>query len=152
MRLKIITIAKNQKKLRQISKPLPIADITEKRWQKFFQALGQKMLAADGAGLAAPQVSISVRVIAVNENNQAKIMINPVITEKSTLREKGEEGCLSVPAVYGLVIRPQKITVEYYDPAGLKITTRESSLAARVIQHEIDHLDGILFIDKLAEK
>jgi len=147
--LKIITLPKYEKKLRQLSKPFDTTLINLPATQKFFDEFTKTMLAADGVGLAAPQIDRPIRVITVNINHQAFILINPKITHKSWLKDIMEEGCLSVPNIYGKVKRHKNITLEYLDRQGKLQKNKFSNLAARIIQHEIDHLDGILFIDKL---
>ncbi|OGG87665.1 peptide deformylase [Candidatus Kuenenbacteria bacterium RIFCSPHIGHO2_02_FULL_39_13] len=147
--MQILTVPKYEKKLRQKSNNLNIDLIATADMQKFFEELGKTMLAANGLGLAAPQVAQQIRVIAVNINGQAHIFINPNITKKSLLKNTAEEGCLSVPGRYGKVKRHKKITLVYLDENGQKQRKKFMGLASRVIQHEINHLDGILFIDKL---
>ncbi len=108
----------------------------------------------DGIGLAAPQVGVLKRVIVIDlgEEGNGKVykLINPVITKK-----KGEqicrEGCLSVPGLLGDVVRPKEITVEALDENGEKVVIKAQDLFAICLSHEIDHLDGILFIDKATE-
>lgn len=112
------------------------------------------MVAADGIGLAAPQVGISKRLIVtdiskVNNKFGAMVFVNPVILElKGEI--KMEEGCLSVPGVREDVLRPEKILLKYQTLEGEQKTEEFDDLMARVIQHEIDHLDGVLFIDYLS--
>jgi len=114
---------------------------------------------ANGIGLAAPQVGVSKRffVVAVpdsedDEGNITKgfrqVFINPVITGKSGSCRM-EEGCLSVPGIWEIIERPEVITVEFTDINGDRLTGTFEGLMARVIQHENDHLDGILFVSKL---
>lgn len=142
--LKIIT--NPNKILRQ--KASAIKDITDKEIQKLIPEMIETMLRKDGLGLAAPQVGQSVRMIAVRHKDGELIMINPMIVKKSLLKEIDEEGCLSVPNIFGEVKRCKKITVKYLDGDGKQHKISAEGLFARVIQHEIDHLDGILFIDK----
>jgi peptide deformylase len=106
------------------------------------------MFTDDGVGLAAPQVGQSIRLITVTTQDGAQAMFNPEITKRSLLKEWGEEGCLSVPNTFGDVKRYKKITCTFIDVQGQKRILPAKGLMARVIQHEIDHLDGILFIDK----
>ncbi len=133
--------------LRQKAKP--IKDVSDKEIVKLIPQLTEALIKYDGVGIAAPQVGYSVRMIAIKYKDDTLTMINPKIAKKSILKEIDEEGCLSVPNVYGEVKRCKKITVKFYDPAAKKnrVMTGEG-LFARVVQHEIDHLDGILFIDK----
>ncbi len=113
----------------------------------------ETMYAVEGIGLAAPQVGILQRVIIVDiEAHFCEYpliaLINPVITE-AIGEELGEEGCLSLPGRRGIVRRAMEVTVEGMLPNGKKIKFNADSLMARVVQHEIDHLNGILFIDRL---
>lgn len=102
----------------------------------------------DGVGLAAPQIGKNVRIIVINTEDGEIFMINPVITKKSFAKEMGEEGCLSVPGIYGDVNRHKKISCNFTSVDNKKLQIEAKGLLARVIQHELDHLDGILFIDK----
>ena len=108
----------------------------------------------NGIGLAAPQVGISKKIIVVDptfgdDENSLRDMINPEIIETEKECEL-EEGCLSIPGVFEMVTRPEKITVKYHDVDGEEHRLEADGLLARVIQHEIDHLEGILFIDRLS--
>ena len=106
------------------------------------------MKAAEGVGLAAPQVGILKRC-AVIDIGEGKIeLVNPVIT-KTAGSQIGQEGCLSVPGVYGDVERPNDVTVEAFDRHGKKFTVSGKGLLARAFCHEIDHLSGNLFLDKV---
>ncbi len=117
----------------------------------------ETMRAAAGIGLAAPQVGVSERVIVVElpekeedpGSGQLYVVINPQIARASREEEAGIEGCLSVPGYVGEVIRHQAVTVKGQDVKGRKIRVKAQGLLARVFQHEIDHLDGVLYIDKL---
>jgi len=109
-----------------------------------------------GVGIAAPQLGVSKRLIVVDcslgkhpcKNHGCLVMANPVLLEKSG-KSLGREGCLSVPDWVATVPRAKKITVQYHDEAGKLQTLKSSGFEARVIQHEMDHLDGILFIDRV---
>lgn len=111
--------------------------------------LQETMLLANGIGLAAPQVGLRQRVIVVRTETAVLGFINPVIVQSSRRKVTGEEGCLSIPGVFGLVKRPQKIRVEAKSATGETLEFTADGLFARVIQHEIDHLNGVLFIDRL---
>jgi peptide deformylase len=102
----------------------------------------------NGVGLAAPQINVSQRIIVCNLDNKFYAFINPGIVKSSKETSSIEEGCLSLPNVYGEVERPEKIILKAIDSDGKKIKLKAFGMLARVIQHEIDHLDGILFIDK----
>jgi len=109
----------------------------------------ETMKSAKGIGIAAPQVGKSLRIIIVNTDEKPTVLINPVITRFSWRKSIDEEGCLSVPGKFGLVKRAKSIRVEAQDENGEPFEFKASDLLARVIQHEIDHLDGVLFIDKI---
>ena len=109
------------------------------------------MIKKDGIGLAAPQVNIAKRVIIVNSNNNAAVFINPKIIKKSFLKNKMEEGCLSIPGVYKKVKRYNSVTMQFQDLKAKKQKIKANKLLARILQHEIDHLDGVLFIDKIVK-
>ena len=107
---------------------------------------------ADGVGLAGPQVGVDKRLFIVSlSDGTRKAFINPEIVETSVETCPYEEGCLSIPGVYHNVIRPSKVKVFAQDEKGHAFTLDASGLLARVIQHENDHLDGKLFIDRLSE-
>lgn len=120
------------------------------RIRELIEDMYETMYEANGVGLAAPQVGILKRVIVVDvgvEENDPHVFINPVITSAEGSCS-GTEGCLSVPGVYGTVDRPQRITLEYLDEYGDARTLDAEDYFARAICHEVDHLNGILFIDK----
>lgn len=112
-----------------------------------------------GVGLAAPQVGISLRVIVIEsqqKNTKIKIpsiplmvLINPEIIKYSQKITKAEEGCLSIPNIWGVVERPHKVIVKAYNQENKLIKIKATGFLARVIQHEIDHLNGVLFTDKV---
>ena len=105
----------------------------------------------DGVGLAAPQVGVRRRIAIVEYNDKLYELINPrILTSSGEATE--EEGCLSVPGVRGLVKRPEQIKVEYIDREGKKHAKDIAGITARVFCHEIDHLDGVLFVDKMIEE
>ncbi len=108
------------------------------------------LYAADGIGLAAPQIGISKRMIVVDLGDNLMELINPEIVQQEGL-QNGTEGCLSVPGVIGWVDRAQKVTVRFLDREGQDQEIEAEDLLARCLQHEIDHLNGILFIDKASE-
>ena len=106
--------------------------------------------AANGAGLAAPQVAVLKRVCVVDTDDGYFELVNPVIVEASG-EQSGLEGCLSVPKKYGTVVRPNELTVEAQDRFGEKQTFNVSGFTARAFCHEIDHLDGIVYTSKAKE-
>jgi len=107
----------------------------------------ETMNAAQGIGLAAPQIGKTIRLIVVGDTSPL-VLINPVITARSFRKDSMKEGCLSIPGITVAVKRSTGITVQYTDLNGARVTLKQRGLLARVIQHEIDHLDGILIIDK----
>jgi peptide deformylase len=111
------------------------------------------MYRAEGIGLAGPQVGVSRRVIVVDVNEEGLkpfAMLNPVIIESGSDVEKAEEGCLSIPGITGPVARPATVVVEGLDRAGQPVRIEAEGLLARCLQHEVDHLNGVLFIDHLS--
>jgi len=137
--------------LRQTSKEVEISNIASKELLVFVEDLKKTMSKKDGVGLAAPQVGKNIRLIVIHTKDKIIVMINPQITRKSIGCEVMEEGCLSVPNYFGNVKRHKKITCFYLDETGKRMKVESEGLMARVIQHEIDHLDGVLFIDKAAD-
>jgi peptide deformylase len=132
--------------LRQVAAPVReitpeikqiIADMTETMWHQV------------GVGLAAPQVGLPHRILVMDDGKRGvQALINPVIESRSgTVRE--EEGCLSLPGIFAEVERSRTITVRATDADGKPISFEAGGLKARVVQHELDHLDGVLFIDRL---
>lgn len=124
------------------------------------QDLKDTLKSSEGCGLAAPQIGVSLRVLIVDGDEVSenypylkgfkRTMINPVVTGSSRTMCEYSEGCLSVPGVYGDVVRPESITVEYYDEDLKKQTETFNKFGCRMIQHELSHLDGELFSDLLA--
>lgn len=115
--------------------------------RKLLTNLRDTMYDANGAGLAAPQIGISKRVIVVDVDDELLELVNPEIiaTEGSVV---DLEGCLSIPGLSGEVERSRKVTVKALDRNGKKVELTREGMMARALQHEIDHLDGILYIDK----
>lgn len=146
-----LQIWENNPILRAISEEVSVIN---SEIQSFGEDLLQLMYKRDGVGLAAPQVWKNIRMIAVTKRKKNKIvkemiMINPKILDRSKETTLDEEACLSLPDMSGDVRRNQTIIVEYQDLKWHTHKRKFTHLDARVIQHEIDHLDGVLFIDKL---
>jgi len=132
-------------------KAKPIAKIG-KAEQKLAYDMVETMRSADGVGLAGPQVGISKRIIVaedVDNNRSALMLINPKVVKKKG-RSRFCEGCLSVPGIMSDVLRPESVSVEALNLDGEVIRLDTKGLLARILQHEIDHLDGILFIDRIS--
>lgn len=134
--------------LRKKSVEINLAEITSRGFKKLISAMTKTMLKTDGVGLAAPQIGKNIRLAVINSKDGVFCLVNPKLTKKSWASELGQEGCLSIPGVFGQVKRHKKISLTYYGESGKKIKLTATGLMARVIQHEIDHLDGLLFIDK----
>ena len=134
--------------LRERSKEIDTKKLSSQEFQRLCADMTITMNKKDGVGLAAPQVGKNVRMFVVSTKDGPIHVINPLIIKKSLLREWGEEGCLSVPDTFGQVKRHKKINCKYINKKGQTVTVEAEGLLARVIQHETDHLDGILFIDK----
>ena len=143
--------------LRKISVAIAADKIQAPEFKRLLLDMEKTMLAKDGAGLAAPQIGQNIRLTVIRHDNKTYRLINPKITAKSWAKEVDEEGCLSVlngqgEIIYAPVARHKKITCVYLDASGRTQKIRAEKLLARIIQHEIDHLDGILFIDRIGEK
>jgi peptide deformylase len=137
--------------LRHKSKPLCRVDAELKNTVR---AMFDLMYVQKGVGLAANQVDLPYRFFIINpegdpEKGQEYVFLNPVILKRSGT-EEAEEGCLSFPEIYAPVKRSAKITVSAYNLAGEEVTYELNGLMARAVQHENDHLDGVLFIDRLS--
>jgi len=109
------------------------------------------MRAARGVGLAAPQVGVPLRVLIAGLGKIRLALVNPLIRRRRGI-QVGPEGCLSIPGIYGDVRRSLHVVVEGQDPRGRRVVARGTGLLARVLQHEIDHLNGVLFIDRIVGK
>jgi peptide deformylase len=166
----MVVIVQNENKiLRKISKEVPIASIQKVKIQKIIEDMNMALDSQyDGVAIAAPQIGVSLRIFIVSskifdENfiggeltNKPKniikkpnlVFINPIFKKISKDKKLMTEGCLSVRPLYGKVRRATRATVEAYNEFGQKFTKDGSGLLAHIFQHEIDHLDGILFTDK----
>jgi peptide deformylase len=141
--------------LMQKSVPVPKAAFNSPELHALLADMRETMIAATGAGLAAPQIGENVRVVIFEVNNNSRypdreqipftVLINPVITPLSDLEEDGWEGCLSVPGMRGVVPRVPQIRYTGFDETGKAIDRTVDGFHARVVQHECDHLDGVLY-------
>lgn len=136
--------------LRKVSRDIP--EVTD-RIRLLLDDMADTMYDSDGVGLAAVQVGILKRAIVIDPRDEEGLikMVNPVITEKDG-EQIGVEGCLSVPNFNGTVKRPEHIKVEYLDEEGNPQELEATGLNAVVICHEVDHLNGVLFVDKYEEE
>lgn len=130
-------------KLREVSQPVTEDDNIE----ELVTTMLNLMIEAGGVGLAAIQTGVAKRLIVLG--CEPHLMINPVITKMSTKQVLMQEGCLSIPGMYGEVKRPEKITVEFIGADGEEHVLKADDTLSRIIQHEVDHLDGVLFIDRM---
>ena len=152
MSIKNIITEPNQL-LRQISKPV---DSVGKDEQILMDDMLETMYASSGIGLAAIQIGVLKRIIVMDiskdkKNKNPMYFVNPIILNKATEQSTYEEGCLSVPNQFAEIDRPNKCEVEYLDYNGEKKLLKVEGLLATCIQHELDHLEGILFIDYLSK-
>ena len=132
--------------LRQLAAPVAavtpeiktlITDMAETMWHQV------------GIGLAAPQIGVSLRIFVMDDGKRgARAIVNPVVTERGGV-VKEEEGCLSLPGIFAEVERSKSLRIEGLDGEGQPISFEAQGLQAKIIQHELDHLDGVLFIDRL---
>ena len=141
--------------LRERGRPLETSELRSPRVQKLIDDMIDTMREYNGVGLAAPQVHESVRLFVAlladdpDEGTSAVVIVNPEIVSNTTARQEGWEGCLSIPDIRGLVPRFTDITVKALDRDGRPIELRLRDFPARVVQHETDHLDGVLFFDRM---
>ena len=154
-KLKIVKIGDDT--LRGVCRPV---DKITPRVIQLLDDMADTMRAANGVGLAAPQVGVNKRLVIVDGRELSesydyladffRVMINPVVLEESTEVCEYSEGCLSVPGVYAEVIRPAKIKVEYYNENLEKVVEEFDRFACRMVQHELSHLEGNLFVDNVS--
>lgn len=137
------------------------ADLSDReKLTQLIADMEETLASADGCGLAAPQVGVPVRVLIVDGRDLTdaypylkdfkRVMINPVVVEESRETCDYSEGCLSVPGIYAEVRRPERIRVEYLNGDFEKVSEEFDKFACRMIQHELDHLDGKMFVDRVA--
>ncbi len=132
--------------LRTKASDVPAEEIS--KLLSFINQMEKTMLKKDGLGLAANQVDTLKRIIVINTKEGPMTIVNPKLSRKSIKKEEGEEGCLSIPGVYGIVKRHFRVTATGFSKQGKPIKIKASGLMARVLQHEVDHLNGILFTDR----
>ena len=133
-------------------KALPVEKIGN-RYQKVAEEMLQALYAEDGIGLAGPQIGLSERIFVVHiRGDTPRVFINPSIIETSQETMKFEEGCLSIPGIYTDVVRPKEVKIQAWNENGRPFILEAAGILARVILHEYDHLDGILFIDRIPEQ
>lgn len=132
--------------LREKSEPIP--EVTDEI-RTLAEDMFETMIATDGVGLAGPQIGKNIRIfVAIADDDVRRVFINPQIIKTSEELSDYDEGCLSIPQVYETIRRPAKVTVQAINEHGKPFTLEADGLLARIIQHEYDHLEGILFIDR----
>lgn len=140
--------------LRRMSQPVDLATVSAKEFQSLIDQMVVTMYKANGIGLAAPQIGQNIRLAVIAHEidpqlTETLVMINPVIEHPSSEQESYEEGCLSVPKVFGVVSRSIQLQLQAIDRSGRPFRLNASGLLARAIQHEIDHLNGRLIVDRM---
>ncbi|MGD9675096.1 MAG: peptide deformylase [Candidatus Bipolaricaulia bacterium] len=133
-----------------LRRPAEVVETIDEEIRQICRAMVEAMLRAGGAGIAAPQIGISKRIIALDVDGQFHILINPELVASEGETEETTEGCLSVPGVSAPVARKTRATVAGTTLDGERIEIRGEGLLARAIQHEMDHLAGNLFLDHLS--
>lgn len=147
MTLKTVLINPNPS-LREKSRNVSVDEIHNPKFQQLIDDLIETMVIENGVGLAAPQIGVHQRLIIVETKDGPKAFINPEIVKSSLRMVSGEEGCLSIPGIFGLVKRHKHIKLKALDRRGNLLEMKVGGFDSVIFQHEIDHLDGILFIDK----
>lgn len=134
--------------LRQKCAPVEASEINDEM-RALFDEMFTTMISADGVGLAAPQIGIAKRFfVIISDDNVRRVFINPEIIKSSADSVPFDEGCLSLPGLNEQIMRPSAVTVNALDENGKRFVLDAEGLLARIIQHENDHLDGILYIDR----
>lgn len=134
--------------LRQVAKPLEKTAWKTEEIKTLIRDMRDSMRVENGVGLAAPQIGASVRLILVDRGGEVVALLNPELSNLSFAKVNSEEACLSVPGLYGTVKRHRSLTLRAIMEDGTEIEERVNGFDAIVLQHEVDHLNGILFIDK----
>jgi peptide deformylase len=137
-----------------LATPCSLVTAFDAELKAFVDQMVETMYASNGVGLAAPQVGATRCILTMDptggeETDTLRVLVNPRVTWRSPEVEQGEEGCLSLPGVKLLVLRSLAVNVEYHDLAGKAQQSSYAGLAARIVQHEIDHLDGTLMFDRV---
>jgi len=129
-------------------KSVPVEEVNDEIRQ-LAEDMFETMIEAEGVGLAAPQVGRNIRMfVLIADDDVRRVFINPQIIQTSSETGEYDEGCLSIPQVYETIVRPVRVTVQALNEKGRPFTLDADGLLARIIQHEYDHLDGILYIDR----
>jgi peptide deformylase len=139
--------------LREKARPI---DSIDDEVRRLAEDMLETLADAEGVGLAGPQVGASRRIIIVHPaprdgepREEARVLLNPDVVERGGPQVGAEEGCLSIPGIYETVKRPERVRVRALDLEGKSVEIDASGIVARILQHEIDHLDGVLFVDRV---
>lgn len=133
-------------------KAAPVLEVTAEL-RTLVSDMFETMYAAEGVGLAAPQIGLGIRVVVIDPHDEQTApfaLFNPDVVAMGAEMEKGEEGCLSIPGIRDIVERPSTCVVEALDREGEPVVIEAEGLLARILQHEVDHLNGVLFLDHLS--
>lgn len=150
----ILPIVKDGEKavLRERAAEVDPKELDTPEFKRFIEDMVDTMYHANGVGIAATQVGVGKRVFIAESPKGPIALVNPVFTKKSLKMQGGEEGCLSVPGKYDKLRRHKSVTIEALTPSGEKIAFTAENFFARILQHELDHLDGTLYIDRVKEQ
>ena len=130
------------------SAEVSLEEIATPEFQAYLDDLVRTMIESDGVGIASPQIGRNIRAVVVQMPHGPECFMNPVITKRSDAMVESEEGCLSVPGEYGVVMRHKRVSVDAVNRHGRRVSLDLKNFPAIVFQHEIDHVNGILYIDK----
>ena len=147
--------------LRKVAAPVPVKEIRSRETQRLIDDMVETMREYNGAGLAAPQIHVLKQICVIEVHGNPRypdapaipltVLINPVVTPLTPDMEDGWEGCLSVPDMRGMVPRYTSVRLEGHDRAGEQLSVVAKEFFARVIQHETDHLNGIVYVDRMRD-
>jgi peptide deformylase len=130
----------------------PVASFDEEL-ASIVQGMFSRMRESQGVGLAAPQVGLGMRILVLNHSGEAAddlVLVNPEITDRGGSPTKFDEGCLSFPEIYAEISRPDRCTVEAFDASGKAFKAEYEGFVSRIVQHEYDHLEGVLLVDRMS--
>jgi peptide deformylase len=151
--MSVLTICtKGNPVLHTRSKEVDPADIKAGRFSALIADMVETMRAANGVGIAAPQIGEGLRIFIAESPEGPIALFNPVFTQKSWKMTKDDEGCLSIPGKFDSVKRHKSVDVEALTAAGTPVTFTADGFFARILQHELDHLDGLLYVDRVEEQ
>jgi peptide deformylase len=150
--LKVVTENEHNPVLRNRASEVTAKELASPAIQQLIVDMVETMYASRGVGIAAPQVGVGKRIFIAESSRGPMAFVNPVLSDFSRKLLKDEEGCLSVPGLYDKVMRSKTVTVAALAPNGQPFTFKAENFFARIIQHENDHLDGVLFIDRVQEQ